>query len=90
MTAITLKMHRFTEANRKSPAVYCGVDTHVCTFRLENGTTWTFSRREAANIGHPNWAYIKVPDQRLIRQRHEEMELLRKVEREAMRGSPLA
>jgi hypothetical protein len=89
VTAITLKMHRFTEANRKSPAVYCGVDTHICTFRLENGTTWTFSRREAAQLD-PVWAYKKVPDRRLISQRHEEMELLRKVQREAMRGSPLA
>ena len=86
MTAISLKAHRFTIANERSPVVYGSVDEHLCTFRLQDGTTWTFSRREAATMGHPRWAYLKAPDNRVIRARKEELELLEKVEREAVCG----
>ena len=89
MTAISLKAHRFMLASERSPVVYGSVDTHLVTYRLQDGSTWTFNRREAAQIGHPNWAYLKAPDKRLITQRHEEMELLKKVEAEATEGELL-
>jgi hypothetical protein len=90
MTAISLKAHRFMEANRRHPAVYCSVEDHLCTYRLSDGSTWTFNRREAATIGHPLWAYLKVPDRRVISNRQEEIALLEKLEREALLPSPLA
>lgn len=55
---MTLKAHRFAEANARSPVVYGGVEEHHCTYRLADGTVWTFSRREAAEIGQPRWAHL--------------------------------
>jgi hypothetical protein len=55
---MTLKAHRFSEANATSPVVYGGVDKHLCTYRLADGSVWTFSRREAATLGHPRWAHM--------------------------------
>lgn len=54
----TLKSHRFLSANERSPVVYAGVDNHACTYRLEDGSSWTFSRREAREIGHPRRAHL--------------------------------
>jgi hypothetical protein len=55
---MTLKAHRFAEANASSPVVYGSVEDHLCTYRLADGTVWTFSRREAATLGQPRWAHI--------------------------------
>lgn len=55
---MTLKAHRFAEANSLSPVVYGSVDEHLCTYRLADGTVWAFSRREAAIIGQPRWAHL--------------------------------
>jgi hypothetical protein len=60
VTAISLKAHRFMEANERLAVVYGSVDDHCCTFRLEDGSAWTFSRREAAKLGHPRWAHMEA------------------------------
>jgi hypothetical protein len=55
---MSLKAHRFAEANRRSPVVYGSVDKHSCTYRLADGSVWTFSRREARDLGQPRWAHL--------------------------------
>jgi hypothetical protein len=57
---MSLKAHRFLQANERSPVVYCGVEAHSCTYRLADGSTWTFSRREARELGHPRWAHLEA------------------------------
>ena len=57
---MSLKAHRFVEANARSPVIYCGVDDHCCTYRLADGSSWTFSRREASVIGQPRWAHLEA------------------------------
>ena len=80
----SLKAARFVEANRLSPVVYGSVDDHRFTYRLADGSTWTFPRREAREIGHPRWAHLEVERRRgLIRHAKEERELLEKVEAES-------
>lgn len=78
------------ERNETSPVVYGSVDDHLVTFRLSDGSAWSFSRREVAAMGHPKWAYLKAPDQRVTSARLEELELLVKVEREALIGERYA
>lgn len=56
---MTLKADRFLAANRRSPVVYASVETNLCTYRLQDGTTWTFSRREASQLGNPRWAHLE-------------------------------
>ena len=81
---LSLKAHRFLEANRKSPVVYGSVDDHVVTYRLSDGSTWTLPRREARAIGQPKWAHLEVQRRRaLLRHGKEERELLTRLEREA-------
>lgn len=89
MTSLSLKASRFIEANSSSLCVYGSVDDHTVTYRLSDSSSWTFSRREAAQLGHPRWAYIKAPDQRLSTVRIEELKLLEKLQREAAMRSDL-
>jgi hypothetical protein len=56
----SFKAHRFSEANRTSPVIYCGLDDTTCTYRLLDGSSWTFSRKEAARLGHPRWAHLEA------------------------------
>jgi hypothetical protein len=87
---LSLKASRFIEANRLSPVVYGSVDDHLFTYRLADGSTWTFPRREAPSIGQPRWAHLAEKDRRVLMQhRNEERALLKKVEREANMPSPL-
>lgn len=86
----SLKASRFAEANRRSPVVYGSVDENFCTYRLADGSTWTFPRREARSIGHPRWAHLVEKGRRvLLQHRNEERELLKRVEREALMKSDL-
>lgn len=55
---MSLKAHRFREANERSAVVYFGVGGHQCTYRLADGSTWTFSLREARELGNPRWAHL--------------------------------
>jgi hypothetical protein len=55
---VSLKAARFLEANARSPVVYGSVSAHQCVYRLEDGSSWTFSRREARELGHPRWAHL--------------------------------
>ena len=57
---MSLKASRFLDANARSPVVYGSVEAHSCTYRLADGSTWTFSRREASQIGHPRWAHLEA------------------------------
>ena len=57
---MSLKASRFLEANARSPVVYGGVDARSCTYRLADGSVWTFSRREAREIGQPRWAHLEA------------------------------
>jgi hypothetical protein len=57
---MSLKEHRFIEANSRSPVVYVGVDKHSCTYRLADGSTWTFSIRESREIGVPRFAHLEA------------------------------
>jgi hypothetical protein len=50
---VSLKAARFLEANARSPVVYGSVGAHDCVYRLADGSSWTFSRREARELGHP-------------------------------------
>jgi hypothetical protein len=85
MTAISLKHHRFIVANERIPIVYYGIEDHRVSFRLQDGSLWTFSRREAAQFPLAlNWAYLKEPDRRLTQHRNEELKMLAKVERERL------
>jgi hypothetical protein len=90
MTALSLKAARFLEANALSLCVYGSVGDHEVTYRLSNGSTWTLSRREAARIGHPRWAYEKAPDQRLSAVRVAELELLDRLQAEILLPSDMA
>lgn len=92
MTSLSLKAYRFLEANATSLVVYGGVGEHTCTYRLEDGTSWTLSRREAREIGHPRWAHIEQAraKKHLGQHRKEEMNLLARLEREARMRSDLA
>lgn len=88
---LSLKASRFLDANARSPVVYGSVDEHLFTYRLADGSTWVFPRREARAIGHPRWAHMEVQRRRaLIRHEKEERELLKKVEREALMPSALS
>jgi hypothetical protein len=55
---MSLKVSRFIEANARSPVVYGSVDGLTCTYRLADGSSWTLSRRECREIGHPRWAHL--------------------------------
>jgi hypothetical protein len=55
---LSLKASRFLAANAHSPVVYGSVEAHSCTYRLADGSTWTFQRREASALGHPRWAHL--------------------------------
>jgi hypothetical protein len=57
---MTLKQHRFIEANRRSPVVYASVDPHSCTYRLQDGSAFMLSRREAREIGIPRFAHLEA------------------------------
>ena len=57
---MSLKASRFLEANARSPVVYCGIEAHTCTYRLADGSVWTFSRREAREIGIPRFAHLEA------------------------------
>ena len=82
--SVSLKASRFIEANRNSPVVYGSVDEHCFTYRLADGSAWTFPRREARTIGHPRWAHMEQQRRRaLIRHAKEERALLATVECEA-------
>lgn len=87
----SLKASRFMEANQRSPVVYGSVEDHTFTYRLADGSVWTFPRREARSIKEPRWAHMEVKRRRgLIRHEKEERELLKKVEREALMASALS
>ena len=57
---MSLKASRFLDANRRFPVVYMSVESHLCTYRLSDGSTWTFSRREARELGMPRIAHLEV------------------------------
>jgi hypothetical protein len=80
MTAISLKAHRFMEANETSGVVYASVDDTCCVYRLKDGSTWRLSFRESEQVGYPRFAHLP----RALREhRREELKLLARVEREA-------
>jgi hypothetical protein len=55
---MTLKADRFITANGLSPVVYLGIGDHTVTYRLADNTSWTFSRREARELGQPRLAHL--------------------------------
>jgi len=86
MTALSLKAYRFMEANEKSGVVYASIDDNCCVYRLANGSTWRLSYKESELVGYPKFAHLPMA---LRRHRNEELELLKRVEREARRPSDL-
>lgn len=57
---MSLKASRFLDANARSPVVYASIETRLCTYRLEDGSTWTFNRREARELGCPRFAHLEA------------------------------
>lgn len=55
---MSLLASRFLETNRRSPVVYCSIDGHHVTYRLLNGSVFTFKRHEARQLGQPRWAHL--------------------------------
>lgn len=56
---MSFKVFRFLDANARSAVVYGSVtDDGGCAYRLADGSLWTLSRKESAEIGHPRWAHL--------------------------------
>jgi hypothetical protein len=87
MTAISLKAHRFMEANERHGVVYASVDEHCCVYRLSSGSTWRLSFKESEQVGYPRFAHLPHV---LAKHRKDELEILEKLEREAQMRSDLA
>ena len=57
---LSLKAHRFLEANRKSPVVYASCDGNGCVYRLLDGQTFRLGGEESREVGVPRFAHLEA------------------------------